>query len=284
MTDLDEGDRPITSSERQSLGTLLRQAREAKGLSIERLARDLNLQESVLRSLEADVYEQLPTGGERPLVRQVAERLEVDLANHQEAWEALPGSMAEDFPDPKQERLERIVMGVLTAGSIGLLAWLVVPGPNIKRGPTMENPRQPSGLHPSLPSVVESHLPTKGANRDYPVLGEVLPEVLRTEDGLLVSLRAQDASPVHIVADGLDEKRTLQVSDPWLLRVKGAFTLTLENAGVVTVEVAGRPIRHGQSVGETWVGRFNAEGQWIRPKAPEEPPPTTPEVDPEAPQ
>lgn len=269
-------------SEWKSLGTLLRQAREAKGLSLERLARDLNLQESVLRSLEADVYEQLPTGGERPLVRQVAERLEVDLAEHQEAWESLPGSMAEDSPDPKQERLERIVMAALTAGSIGLLAWLVVPGPNLKRGALDENQAQHSGTHAGLQPVAEPRLQNRGANRNYPVLGEVLPEVPRTEEGCLVILRAQDASLVHIEADGLDEKRTLQVSGPWLLRVKGAFSITLENAGVVSVEVAGRAIRHGQSVGETWVGRFNAEGQWLRPKAPEEPPPTTPEVDPEA--
>ncbi len=270
-------------TERKSLGTLLRLAREAKGLSLERLAKDLNLQESVLRSLEADVYEQLPTGSERPLVRQVAERLEVDLAEHQEAWESLPGSMAEEPPDPRQERLERIVMGVLTAGSIGLLAWLVVPGPNLKRGALNENQEQQSGSYSGLQPVAQPHLPPRGTHRDYPVLGEVLPEVPRTEEGLLVILRAQDASPVHILADGLDEKRTLQVSGPWLLRVKGAFTITLDNAGVVSVEVAGRNIRHGQSVGETWVGRFNAEGRWIRPKAPEEPPPTTPEVEPEAP-
>ncbi|MBL0312585.1 MAG: helix-turn-helix domain-containing protein [Holophagaceae bacterium] len=261
---------------------MLRQAREAKGLSLEWLARDLNLQESVLRSLEADVYEQLPTGGERPLVRQVAERLEVDLAEHQAAWESLPGSMAEDSPDPKQERLERIVMGVLAAGSIGLLAWLVVPGPNLKRGAVNENKGQHSGTHPVLQPVAEAHAPLRGTNRDYPVLGEVLPEAPRTDEGLLVALRAQDASPVHIVADGLDEKRMLQVSEPWLLRVKGAFTIILDNAGVVSLEVAGRVVRHGQSVGETWVGRFNAEGQWIHPKTPEEPPPTAPEVDPEA--
>ena len=269
-------------SGRKSLGTLLRLAREAKGLSLERLARDLNLQESVLRSLEADVYQQLPTGGERPLVRQVAERLEVDLAEHQEAWESLPGSMAEESPDPRRERLERIVMGVLTAGSIGLLAWLVVPGPNLKRGALNESQGQLSGPRPGLQPDAETHQPPQGSNRDYPVLGEVLPEVPRTEEGLLVILRAQDASLVHLLAEGLDEKRTLQVSGPWLLRVKGAFTITLDNAGVVSVEVAGRNIRHGQSVGEIWVGRFNAEGQWLRPKAPEEPPPTTPEVDPEA--
>jgi transcriptional regulator with XRE-family HTH domain len=269
--------------ERKSLGTLLRQAREAKGLSLERLARDLNLQESVLRSLESDVYEQLPTGGERPLVRQVAELLEVDLAEHPEAWASLPGSMAEDSPDPKQERLERIVMGVLTAGSIGLLAWLIVPGRDLKRGALDENQTQHVGPHSGPQPVAEPHLPARSTNHDFPVMGEVLPEVPRTEEGLLVILRSQDASVVHVVAEGLDEKRTLQVSGPWLLRVKGAFALTLDNAGVVAVEVAGHSIRHGQSVGETWVGRFNAEGQWIRPKAPEEPPPTTPEVDPEAP-
>jgi len=270
-------------SEWKSLGTKLRLAREAKGLSLERLARDLNLQESVLRSLEADCYEQLPMGGERPLVRQVAERLEVDLLEHQDAWDSLPGGMAEESPDPRRERLERIVMGVLTAGSMGLLAWLVVPGPNLKRGALDESQAQPSGPRSGLQTAGETRLPLRGTNRDYPVLGEALPEVPRTAEGLLVILRAQDSSMVHIVADGLDEKRTLQVSGPWLLRVKGAFTITLDNAGVVSLEVAGRNIRHGQSVGETWVGRFNAEGQWLRPKAPEEPPPTTPEVDPEAP-
>lgn len=270
-------------SERKSLGTMFRLAREAKGLSLERLARDLNLQESVLRSLEADVYEQLPTGGERPLVRQVAERLEVDLAEHPEAWESLPGSMAEESPDPRQERLERIVMGTLTAGSIGLLAWLVVPGPNLKRGPLDENQAAHSGSRPGLQPAAESRPLPRGTNRDYPVLGEVLPEVPRTEEGILVILRAQDASPVHIVADGLDEKRTLQMSQPWLLRVKGAFTIALDNAGVVSLEVAGRSIRHGQSVGEAWVGRFDEDGRWIRPKPPEEPPPTTPEVDPATP-
>ena len=270
-------------SEKKSLGTLLRQAREVKGLSLERLARDLNLQESVLRSLEADVYEQLPTGSERPLVRQVAERLDVDLSQHQEAWETLPGSMAEDAPDPRQERLERIIMGVLAVGSIGLLAWLVVPGPNLKRGPLDEHQAPKSVARQGLQPAATPHAPPRGAGRDYPVLGEMLPEASSTEEGWLVALRAQDASPVHIVAKGLDERRMLQVSEPWVLRVKGAFTITLENAGVVSLEVAGHTIHHGQSVGETWVGRFDAEGRWIRPKPPEEPPPTAPEVDPEAP-
>jgi hypothetical protein len=50
--------------------------------------------------------------------------------------------------------------------------------------------------------------------------------------------------------------------------VKGAFSLFLENAGVVNVEVAGLRIPHGQSVGETWTGRFDAEGRWLKPAPP----------------
>ena len=49
-----------------------------------------------------------------------------------------------------------------------------------------------------------------------------------------------------------------------MARVKGPFTLSLDNAGVVSVEVAGHSIRHGQSVGEPWTGRFGADGQWLR--------------------
>jgi hypothetical protein len=65
--------------------------------------------------------------------------------------------------------------------------------------------------------------------------------------------------------------RTLRVSEPWKLRVKGAFSLFLDNAGVVNVEVAGRRIAHGQSVGAPWTGRFDGEGHWLRPASPQLP-------------
>lgn len=261
-----------------TIGKLLRQAREAQGLSLERLARDLNLHESVLRSLEADVYEQLPTGSERPLARQVAERLGVDPEAQGEAWEALPGGLSEETADPQRERLERAVMGTLTVGSILLMAWLVVPGPNLKTGALNDK----RATRPGTRVLNELPPPRPPQNQPYPVLGEVVPEAPQNSQGLLVSLKSQDACAAHIVADGFDEKRVLQVSEPWQARVKGAFTITLDNAGVVSLEVAGRIIHHGQSVGESWTGHFGPEGQWLRPKPPEEPPPTTPELDPDA--
>ena len=73
------------------------------------------------------------------------------------------------------------------------------------------------------------------------------------------------------------QTRTLRVSEPWRLRVKGPFTLSLDNAGVVNVEVAGVRISHGQNVGEAWSGRFDAEGHWLQPPPPPAPVPVEPQ-------
>lgn len=254
-------------------GALLRQAREAKGLSREALARQLNIPVAFIEGLESGTWAILPGGQERPLARQVAERLGVDPAIHAEAWSNLPGDWNEEEESPGQDRVERLVMALLAAGTLGLIAWLVLPGPRLRRQPSAPNqilatlPAPP--LRPTLPT------------QPYPVLGEALPEVPRTEEGVLVVLRTADRCEAHVLGVDLDLRRTLQVSEPWKFRVKGAFTLQLENAGVVTVQVAGKIIRHGQSVGEDWVGTFNEEGDWLRPVAPAEPPATAPETEPE---
>jgi hypothetical protein len=82
-------------------------------------------------------------------------------------------------------------------------------------------------------------------------------------------------------AAGPSQKRTLRVSEPWRLRVKGPFTISLDNAGVVALEVAGRHIRHGHTVGEPWLGQFGPLGAWIQPEqASPQNPSTAPETDP----
>ncbi len=239
------------------LGDLLRRARAARGLSAEMLARDLNLAPHVLLKLESEAWDALPAGQARPLVRQVARRLDVDLDAHREAFERLPGAAESEAPDPRDERLERLIMGALTVGSAGLLAWLVIPGRDLRRGALGARASEAApGPPQARPDAVE--------HQAYPVLGEVLPEAPRTEEGTLVSVRVLDACTATLVSEGQSRSRELRVSEPWLLRVKGTFTLTLDNAGVATVEVGGRRIRHGHSVGESWTGRFGADGQWLR--------------------
>jgi transcriptional regulator with XRE-family HTH domain len=251
-----------------SVGQLLREAREARGLTREKLAMELKLPLRHLEAIEGDDWAALPPGRSRPLARQLADRLEVDLEDHTGAFQVVPGAQELDPPDPRQERLERVVMALLTAASVLVVLWLVVPGPRLGRRPA------PNSLvaltRPSLPP------PPVPSSSPFPVLGELLPEAPLNEQGILVSLRSLDTCNVHIepqlsLSGSQVLTHTLQVSEPWRLRVKGPFTLTLDNAGVVNVEVAGQRIPHGQSVGESWTGRFGADGRWLRPSPPELP-------------
>ncbi|MBK8793608.1 MAG: helix-turn-helix domain-containing protein [Holophaga sp.] len=241
-----------------SLGAILRGARVAKGLSQQNLAQDLRMPVHLLAAIEADDWPRVPPGRERPLARRIALHVGLDLESCVEAWNQVPGALAQEAPDPKRERLERILTGVLTAGSVALLLWLVVPGRGIKGEDSRSESHAPA-------SVGTAWVP-RTSTSVYPVLGEVLPEAPINADGILVNLRALDTCTGKIAANGLETIQTLRVSEPWTLRVKGPFTLALDNAGVVTLEVAGRRILHGVAVGEPWTGRFDDEGRWILPE------------------
>lgn len=242
-----------------TIGGLLREAREAQGLSREQLAEELKVTPRILTAVEADDWGAIPPGRQRPLARQLAARLRMDLDHHPDALGLVPGGLAEAPPDPKLERLERGAMVALGLGSIALLAWLVIPGRNL-RG------RNPAAWLDHAPRMAVPPPPPK-ANGPYPVLGELLPEAPISEQGVLITLRALDTCDAEAVgADGVKLARTLQISDPWKLRVRGPFTLSLSNGGVVQVEVAGKPLTTGASVGEPWSGRFDENGVWRRPR------------------
>lgn len=264
------------STDFSGIGEVLRAARIAKGLNQQTLARDLRMPLHLLIALEAEDWPRVPTGRERPLARRVAAHLEVDLSLHTEAWERVPGAVPQDVHDPTRERLERTLMGTLTLGSVALLLWLVIPGRDIKGG---------SGRRESVRTFAPAAVwVPRTPPTPYPVLGEVLPEAPVTADGTLVSLRAMDTCLGRIAAQDLNLATTLRVSEPWILRVKGGFTLSLDNAGVVTVEVAGKRIHHGRAVGEAWTANFDEKGTWILPvEAAPKLPMHVPQTDPEAP-
>jgi transcriptional regulator with XRE-family HTH domain len=263
-------------TEPSGIGEILRAARVAKGLNQQALARELRMPLHLLAAIETEDWKRIPPGRERPLTRRVAAHLGIDLSLHQEAWELLPGGVAQEAPDPAKERLERALMGGLTLGSVALFLWLVIPGRDIKG---QAKPREPRSGYAPMAVWVPRTPPTA-----YPVLGEVLPEAPITSEGTLVSLRAMDACLGQIVGEGIHQSMPLRVSEPWTLRVKGGFTLSLDNAGVVTVEVAGRRINHGRAVGEAWSAVFDAEGRLVPPveEAPKLPL-HVPQTDPETP-
>ncbi|HXC17828.1 MAG TPA: helix-turn-helix domain-containing protein [Holophagaceae bacterium] len=245
--------------EPRSLGGLLKESREALGLSREQLATELKLPVRLLAAIESDDWDAVPPGRERPLARQLAARLRMDLDHHPDALGLVPGGGQEAADDPRLERLERGAMVAVGLGSLALLAWLVIPGPSL-RG------HSGAAWLDITPQRMVPPPPPK-ADGPNPVLGELLPEAPITTEGILVSLRAQDACEAEVVgADGAKLARSLQVSDPWKLRVKAPFQLSLSNAGVVQVEVAGKPVATGASVGQPWSGRFDENGVWRRPR------------------
>ena len=250
---------PAEPGQALTVGRLLREARESMGLSREQLATELELPLRLLAAVESDDWAAVPPGRERPLARQLAARLRMDLEHHPDALGLVPGATLDAPPDPKLEQLERGAMVAIGLGSIALLAWLVIPGPSL-RG------HAAAAWLDKLPQQVVPPPPPR-ANGPYPVLGELLPEAPITKEGIRVSLRAQDACDAEVVgSDGVKLARALQVSDPWKLRVKGPFRLSLSNAGVVQVEVAGDPVPTGASVGQPWSGRFDENGVWQRPR------------------
>jgi len=274
---------PGASSVPRGIGLMLRQTRIAQGMSLFVLAHELNLSVPVLEAVEAEDWDRLPPGRERPLVRQVAERLGVDLATFTEQWNQLPGAPEHESPDPRRESLERVLVSAIMVGSLGVLAWLVVPGPSLKRGPRTE----PARVAEAAPAA---WVP-KPLSGPYPVVGEVLPEVPVNAEGVLITLRALDTCQATIQGLSQDPRavlpaqlRTLRVSEPWQLRMKGPFTIVLDNAGVVALEVAGRRVHLGRTVGESWTGRFGSAGEYVVPEdtSPRNPP-SPPESDPNPP-
>lgn len=254
----------MIQDQQASVGQLLIRAREVEGLTREALAKDLKLPLRHIEAIEADDWASLPPGRARPLARQLAERLGVDLEFHTGAFQIVPGVRELEPPDPRQEKLERIVMGLLTVASACLVVWLVVPGPRL--GHKIAQSRQVGLAVATLPP------PPAPSASPYPVLGELLPEAPLNPQGILVSLRAIDTCEVRLEPagepGGQPLARTLRVSEPWKLRIKGPFRLFIDNAGVVNVEVAGIGITHGGSVGEAWLGRFDEAGRWLRPAPP----------------
>ena len=257
------------------IGPALKTARLDQGFSLFALAHELGLSVQILEAVEAEQWARIPEGRERPHTRQIADRLGVDLGSFTEQWRQLPGMQEQEPPNLRQEALERLLMSALTVGSAGLLLWLFVPGRSLRQGRAAAAPNEVrAGPSPWVP---------KDPASPFPVVGEVLPEAPLNEEGILVSMRAMDAC--EAVIQGPDPAsqpmvRALRVSEPWRLRAKGPFTITLDNAGVVALEVAGHRVRHGRSVGEAWTGRFLENGEWALPPETEPGhPPTAPETD-----
>jgi transcriptional regulator with XRE-family HTH domain len=257
----------MTISNISRLCTAFREKREALGLEIEKMAEELGISAQTIQSIEANDWSEVPSGGEYPLVVQIAKRLDIDLRNHPVSKSSFIDSYAVNEIQPSNLARERIVMVVMTIAVVLVLAWLLVPA----KGLVQYADKDTQKTH-----AASTFWQKPDSDQPYPVLGEVFPESPITADGVLISLRATDFCDARIVMENRHEQnQTLRMSEPWKLRIQGPFVLSLDNAGVVVVEVAGHRIQHGVGVGQHWSGSFDSNGVWLRPL----PRPAPPKID-----
>jgi DNA-binding XRE family transcriptional regulator len=229
--------------------------RRAMGLGREKIAKELGVSVDGIESVETGEWTSDNYSEEYALAMLMAKRLGIDFDRYI-GMESSLDALFEAKTHAIHPRSEKAIMVGMTTGVVAMLAWLFIPAKDISRaaynGPQAQSANQAVWHKPD-------------SDQKYPVLGEVFPESPITSDGVLISLKATDTCETRIIVeDGQVHDQVLRMSEPWKLRVKGAFFLSLENAGVVALEVAGANIQHGAGVGQPWSGSFDALGNWIR--------------------
>jgi hypothetical protein len=137
------------------------------------------------------------------------------------------------------------------------LAWLVIPGPDIKASHASANK--------VIPVAGFSHQHVEAPKQPFPVIGEAIPEAPVNEEGALITLRSMDVCKIKVEGQGKVVEQAVRVSEPWKARMRGPFSIYMDNAGVAILEVAGKRVRHGLDVGKPWSGNFDENGQFVPP-------------------
>jgi len=236
------------------LNEVFREKRLALGLDLETLANELGISPKVIEAIESTDWTVVPSDTYYPSIIMIAKRLNLDLKSYSRVYYL--GEQEDEDTRPNNPKLERAVAITMVAATVAMLAWLLIPARSIVQ--TMSKNESATDQH-----IVPWRKPV--SDHPYPVVGEFLPDSPITEAGVLISLRATDTCTARIVMESGEVKtQVLRMSEPWKLRIKGPFSLNLDNGGVVSVEIAGMIIHHNVGVGHQWTGYFDSVGNWQR--------------------
>jgi transcriptional regulator with XRE-family HTH domain len=237
LVDLPEiqGSSGVTSAR---VASALRQAREARGLTLSDAAAATRIWDRYLHALEASApLEEFPAPiYARSFLRAYAEflGLETDLMVNRfdEDHPAGGDPILQPLPDPRPRR--RVAVNVLVVGSI--LALLAMAAARIDAG-------RDEGPAPPLP-VASPEVSTGRSTLARPPPQAPI-------EGIRAVLQLQDRCWVVAVADGttLEQGRTLEAGDRIVFRADRILQLELGSAGAVELEANGDRVRTG-SVGE----------------------------------
>jgi transcriptional regulator with XRE-family HTH domain len=237
LVDLPEipGSSGVTSAR---VASALRQAREARGLTLSDAAGATRIWDRYLQALEDGApLEEFPAPiYARSFLRAYAEFLgletEIMVNRFDEDHPAVEDPILQPLPDPRPRR--RAAVNALVFVSI--LALLAMAVARLEGG-------RDQGPAPSLPvASPDTSLGRSSLTRPPPP-----PPV----EGIRAVLRLQDRCWVVAVADGttLEQGRTLEAGDRLVLRADRILELEMGSAGVVQLEVNGERVRTG-NIGE----------------------------------
>jgi cytoskeleton protein RodZ len=233
LVDLPEipGSTGVTSAR---VASALRQAREARGLTLSDAASATRIWDRYLQALETGApLEEFPAPiYARSFLRAYAEFLgletEIMVNLFDEDHPAEEAPILQPLPDPRPRR--RVAVNALVFVSI--LALLAMAVARIDAG-------RDQGPMPSLPVAS----PDASVGRSTLTRPPPAPRV----EGIRAVLRLQDRCWVVAVADGttLEQGRTLEPGDRLVFRADRILELELGNAGAVELEVNGERVRTG---------------------------------------
>jgi Helix-turn-helix domain/RodZ C-terminal domain len=227
-----QGSTAVTS---RRVATTLRQAREARKLTISDAAKETRIQERYLQALEANAsLEKFPAPiYARSFLRAYAEFLELEtegmVRRFDEDHPVKDYPIIQPLPDPPPRR--RAVAGALVVAS--LLALISIAVARLESGR-----EQGPGISPPASAAAEESSGRSSVTR---------PPLPPRIEGIRAILQLQDRCWVVALADGatLEQGRTLEAGDRVVFRADRILELELGSAGAVDLEVNGERVQTG---------------------------------------
>ncbi len=262
--------------EEKSVGTILREAREAKGLSIEELYEKTRILTQYIELLEQDRYDFLPEPYVRGFVRSLAEKLEIDaeplldqihsfLHPEPEPEEGVEGEEGLEAPEPVAEKPKEAhkparrprrtgdyVLAALFVIVIGIVVWVYAhykdrwfgpSGQSVKEIP-LEAALSDTSSAPTTPRRTPWTTPSASASKLSPIA---------------LTLEATDSSWVRVVVDDtLAHEYLFGPGNSKTLQGFRTFYIKTGNAGGLALKLNGKdvgPVGAPGQVVELWINR-----------------------------
>lgn len=251
----------------KTIGTILREAREARGTSIEEAARVTRISKTYLVALEGDLHEKLPNPAYvKGFLRIYAGFLGLPgdhLIARYDADAAQPTAGEKVTPPPRQEIKHhpkgRWYIPLLLLATVVVASFFF----GEREKPQPEQPpvaAVPTPVQPAMTSVAVAP-PAASVPVDAPGEPTAVPATPAPDDGGILKLKVnQDSLLTITVDDSFSQQYDLKAGD--LIEWKGerVFTLDISNGGGVEAELNGRPLPAFGPVGKPVVAVVKTDG------------------------